>query len=536
MLARWPIRYKLFFGVVTLSLIVALLAFSGFRGVYAYRTLASTITHRAAEMPSASELTQAVHELRFSFKRVGLPRDIPSLADSQPGYMQYEFRNNLTAVRNALDKYKKHLTSEQGNLDPRIGDLAKERGTVQEIERSLETIDRLHHQEDWVFDQVQYDLLGDEIERLYQASSELPAHLQRRMSAFRDEVRGQYRIWIVMTWAASILAAVMMITLGALFYVWVVRPLRVLIRSSRCVAGGDFDHRVQIDSHDEMAEMARALNAMTSRFQEIREDLKRQVQQRTKEVVRSEQLASVGFLAAGVAHEINNPLASIAMASESLESRVEDVFEDDALANDPELAAEVDVIKDYLRKIQKEAFRCKGITERLLDFSRMSDVERHDTDMRSLVQDVIDMVQHLGQYRRKHIVFRCERYVSASVNEQEIKQVVLNLITNALDSLEPDGTVEVTLNRTESWAELIVQDNGCGMDEDVLEQLYEPFFTRRRNGQGTGLGLSITYRIVTDHGGSIAAHSDGPGTGSCFRVTLPLTSQEMVHEKVRQVA
>ncbi|MCA9218892.1 MAG: ATP-binding protein [Planctomycetales bacterium] len=134
------------------------------------------------------------------------------------------------------------------------------------------------------------------------------------------------------------------------------------------------------------------------------------------------------------------------------------------------------------------------------------------------------------------MVFRGERYVSASVNDQEIKQVVLNLITNALDSLEPDGTVEVSLNRQENWAELIVQDDGCGMDEEVLEQLYEPFFTRRRNGQGTGLGLSITYRIVTDHGGSITAHSDGPGKGSRFHVTLPLTSQEMVHEKVRQVA
>ncbi len=106
-----------------------------------------------------------------------------------------------------------------------------------------------------------------------------------------------------------------------LSYRWIFRPLRMLIAGSRRVAAGEFGYRIRLDTDDEMAELAKALNDMTARFQEIRDDLDRQVQERTKQVVRSEQLASVGFLAAGVAHEINNPLASIAMCAESLEGR-----------------------------------------------------------------------------------------------------------------------------------------------------------------------------------------------------------------------
>jgi signal transduction histidine kinase len=284
-----------------------------------------------------------------------------------------------------------------------------------------------------------------------------------------------------------------------------------------------------------MADLAGAMNEMTARFQEIRDDLDRQVKQRTKEVVRSEQLASVGFLAAGVSHEINNPLASIAWCAEALEARLHDIlYASPGTATDN--AQELDVLRRYLRRIQDEAFRCKGITEKLLDFSRMGEVERQEADLGQLTRDVIDMVRHLGRYRNKRIEFTPQEVVKARINPQEIKQVVLNLLTNALDSIEPPGIVEVELRRVGECALLRVTDNGCGMTDEVQEHLFEPFFTRRRDGQGTGLGLSIAFRIAADHGGSIQAHSDGPGKGSTFRVTLPLVQQEKAHERRPQAA
>jgi signal transduction histidine kinase len=260
------------------------------------------------------------------------------------------------------------------------------------------------------------------------------------------------------------------------------------------------------------------------------------VKQRTKEVLRSEQLASVGFLAAGVAHEINNPLASIAWCAEALESRLHSILYQEQTPPTDEQNEEVQVLRRYLRRIQDEAFRCKGITEKLLDFSRIGDTERQNADLRELTQDVIDMVRHLGGYRNKRIEFHSRDPVLARVNPREIKQVVLNLITNALDSLEPDGVVEVDVRKERVGAVLCVRDNGCGMTEEVLEHLFEPFFTRRRDGQGTGLGLSIAYRIVVDHGGAIEVHSDGPRKGSTFQVTLPLAQHEETNEKQLQAA
>ncbi|MBC7852869.1 MAG: ATP-binding protein, partial [Pirellulaceae bacterium] len=136
------------------------------------------------------------------------------------------------------------------------------------------------------------------------------------------------------------------------------------------------------------------------------------------------------------------------------------------------------------------------------------------------------MVRHIGDYREKKVEFQCTQHVVAPVNAQEMKQVVLNLITNSLDSLDAGGTVWVELRRIGNQAELLVRDNGCGMSAEVLKHLFEPFYTRRRDGKGTGLGLSITFRIITEHGGTIEPTSGGPKKGSQMRVVLPVVSTD----------
>jgi signal transduction histidine kinase len=339
-----------------------------------------------------------------------------------------------------------------------------------------------------------------------------------------------------MSWVTSFCAVLLLCLLCVLFHLWVFRPLQVLISGSRRVASGEFRHRIRLTSHDEMAELAGAMNDMTARFQEIRDGLDQEVRERTREVVQSERLASVGFLAAGVAHEINNPLAAIAMSADSLVLRVNRLLDDECEQDAEDRQADVEVVDKYLRRIQEESFRCKGITERLLDFSRLGNMEQDETDLHQLASGVIEMLQDLGKYRGKKIVFQCTQRVTAWVNAQEIKQVVLNLITNALDSLDADGTVTVRVRQVGDSAQIVVQDNGCGMTEEVCQHLFEPFFTRRRDGTGTGLGLSITYRIVTDHGGRIEAHSDGPGRGSTLRVTLPVRPTDEQEKRVQKAA
>jgi signal transduction histidine kinase len=152
----------------------------------------------------------------------------------------------------------------------------------------------------------------------------------------------------------------------------------------------------------------------------------------------------------------------------------------------------------------------------------MGDVERNDADLVQLVQGVLEMVQTLGKYKNKQVILVPGDPVIAQVNAQQLKQVVLNIVTNGLDSVEGTGTVKVEVRRRGDQAELLFTDNGCGMTPEILEHLFEPFFTRSRSGHGTGLGLSIVYSIVADHDGHIEATSQGPGRGSQFRVTLPL--------------
>jgi two-component system, NtrC family, sensor kinase len=529
MFRKWPIRAKLLVGLSLLVLVVATLAGSALVSTYSYRNLVNSLSWRVSELPVAADLSRHVGELRITLSelrglRVSTFDD--THRDQVPIRVQicrYKFRDKLNDVKETLARYRNQLDHEQ-QAEMRMADIQQERLTAGNIALALNKVNEANRDEDWMFDEVKVNWLDVELENLQTLAAELPSHLHKKLYFFADEVRGQYRMLINGTWATTITAILLFAVFMHLFYRWIFLPLRILVAGSRRVAGGEFDYRIHLATNDEMSELGEAMNSMTSRFQAIRDDLDRQVQERTKQVVRAEQMATVGLLAAGVAHEINNPLASIAMCAESLETRMRDTLN---LKNEQHA-----VVANYLQMIQTEAFRCKEITEKLLDFSRIGPVRRQNTDLGELIQGVVDMVGHIGKYQKKHIEFKRGETVIASVSAQEIKQVVLNLLTNALDSLDDDGTVRIGLAVREENAEMTVIDNGCGMEADVLKHIFEPFFTRRRGGQGTGLGLSISYRIVSDHGGNIEGFSAGTGRGATFRVRLPLyLSPQQLHKE-----
>jgi signal transduction histidine kinase len=445
-------------------------------------------------------------------------------------WQQYHARLDLFCQ--ALQRYREQLASNQLRTDLAINDNSYERSTLHDIDdivRGIKHYDTTDAPDRLLDNKEAISQLGNDVNHLRELTVQLPSYLHDRFRDLASDVRNEYRFAICLAWTTTGLTSILLIAAVQLFRKWIARPLATLVSGSRKVAAGKFDHRIHLDSDDEMRELAESMNDMTARFQEIRDDLDCQVRERTKQVVRSEQLASVGFLAAGVAHEINNPLASIAMCSESLEGRLADLLNHVS----EEHQADRDVVRSYLDMIQKEAFRCKQITEKLLDFSRMGDPERQNTDLRELVDGVIEMIRHLGKYQNKTVVLEGVPVIT-EICPQEMKQVVLNLITNGLDSVESGGTVKVAVRLHDSVAELVVEDDGCGMTDEVRQHLFEPFFTRRRGGQGTGLGLSITYRIVEEHGGQIVPHSDGPGKGSRFVVSIPLRRAN--HRPRKQIA
>jgi signal transduction histidine kinase len=525
--SHWPIRNKLRLGLGLFAVSVLTLFGSACYGIYAYRSLVKSLSARSAELPLADKLRDHVANLHEMLNQMQDRQNLEDLFENSPAkaqdatFLWQHYHAELDSFCQALARYREQLDSNRARTDLAIADDDGERKTLAEIDTVVAHIKKYDTSDapDWLLDnkEVVSQLRGD-VDRLHELAVKLPSYLHDRFRDLASDVRNEYRFAIGLAWTTTILTTALLIAAVQLFRKWIARPIATLVSGSRKVAAGDFNHRIGLDSDDEMRELAESMNDMTSRFQEIRDDLDSQVRERTKQVVRSEQLASVGFLAAGVAHEINNPLASIAMCSESLEGRLSELLEH--VSEDHR--GDRDVIRNYLDMIQKEAFRCKQITEKLLDFSRMGDPERQNTDLRELVDGVIEMIRHLGKYQNKNVILRDGGPVIAEICAQEMKQVVLNLITNALDSIDSGGAVIIALRQRDNNAELVVEDNGCGMSDEVRQHLFEPFFTRRRGGQGTGLGLSITYRIVEEHHGQIIPHSDGPGKGSRFTVLLPL--------------
>jgi len=239
----------------------------------------------------------------------------------------------------------------------------------------------------------------------------------------------------------------------------------------------------------------------------------------------SERAATVGFMAAGVAHEINNPLSIISGYAELI---LRQLVRSD---HDPASLAEA---AQGLRIIRDEAFRCKEITQKLLSLATAAARRHEPVSLGRVAQDVAEMVRGLKRFSDRRVVLAIDEppgRLSVLGNRNEIKQVLLNLTVNALEATQPHrGEVRVQVRRPgEAWVELIVSDNGRGMTHRVLERVFEPFFSAKRSPRGgehgTGLGLSITRTIVDSHGGEIHAESEGPGRGSRFIVRLPATPE-----------
>ena len=233
-------------------------------------------------------------------------------------------------------------------------------------------------------------------------------------------------------------------------------------------------------------------------------------------VARAEKLAAVGRLAAGVVHEINNPLATISACAEALESRVnEGAFEGTEALED---------LREYLGLIRSEAFRCKNITMGLLDFSRTRSSGRTPVDLGEVVDAAARLLSH--QKRGRGISFDIHRAASlpsVSGDPGQLQQVIIALATNAVDAMPNGGQLTITTKGNGKSVLIEVTDTGFGIAPENVAKIFEPFFTTKEVGKGTGLGLAVCYGILTEHGGSLDVQST-PGVGTTFTISLPAIS------------
>ena len=512
---QWPLRIKLFMGMgLVLGMILVLLAGSIF-GLHGFHSSNLKLTDQLRELGASSRLLGTVVQIEGSrgetaLDRTVLKRQVLDARDALKEYC-YQLRGNVSRG-NRFD-IQDELTL-AFKIDDDLTSLLTQLSPGETVEPMLPGTRALSKDLDTASLGAPLTL-ARRIDRLNQHVMMLPGILHRDFFQVLDSSRGQFESSRAIVWFSAITALALLAGLMVVVNRWILYPVRLLHRGVKRVARGDFDYTIELHSGDEMQSLAEAFNDMTVQIRETYQNLESQVEVRSRQLVRSERLAGVGFLAAGVAHEINNPLASIAFCSEALERRLSQILPTAS-------SADAKGVEQYLRMIQEEAFRCKRITEKLLDFSRCGEINRERTDIVGLVQDVVEMVQHMGKYRGKQIIFQPREAVLAFADAQEIKQVVLNLVVNALDCMEVGGVLRIDVRYNHGLAELVFTDDGCGMTSEVLENIFEPFFTRRKEGKGTGLGLSISHRIISQHGGEISANSPGEGLGATFVVRLPI--------------
>ncbi|HEX3355929.1 MAG TPA: HAMP domain-containing sensor histidine kinase [Tepidisphaeraceae bacterium] len=353
-------------------------------------------------------------------------------------------------------------------------------------------------------------MLGD----MHQIASNCHEFIQSSQAAATQRL--QTTIWVMGGLSLAAIVGALLVTVSQ--YRLVIWPLKKLRLGVKNVTAKQFAARVEVRGDAEFSELAGEFNTMASQLEDLYRTLEAKVAEKSKELVRSERLASVGFLAAGVAHEINNPLSIISGYAElSLKCLL------DSPDNDPQSIADA---AQALRIIRDESFRCKEITEKLLSLTKSGTRNKEPFSLAQLAEEVTGMIRGLQTYRDRRVLLGMEQGEPLTVygNANEIKQVLLNLTINALEATPPrDGEVRVAAKRVNEWVELEVVDNGRGMAAEVVDHVFEPFFTAKRgvSEPGTGLGLSISHAIIESHGGQVRASSAGVGQGSRFVIRLP---------------
>jgi len=319
------------------------------------------------------------------------------------------------------------------------------------------------------------------------------------------------------------------VSVGWLLRRLIYRPLGDLARGAERLASGNFDQPIPERSDDEFGRLARSTNTMMAALKVSRQELEdwvrtlgERVKERTEElrlaeaeVARSEKLAAIGQLAAGIAHELNNPLTGVLTFTSLMRQKMPAGSQD---------AEDLDLVI-------RETRRCASIIRRLLDFAREKPPEKSEVDINELALDTIRFVERSAALQQVEITTELDPGLPRlNVDADLVKQVLMNILVNAQQAIEERGriTVRTRLHAERRFAgaqpqpavEIAITDTGCGIAKANLQRIFDPFFTSKEVGKGTGLGLSVSYGIVKAHGGEIEVEST-VGVGSTFRVFLP---------------
>jgi len=288
----------------------------------------------------------------------------------------------------------------------------------------------------------------------------------------------------------------------------IAHPIRELERVTKKIAGGDFSERLVIRGRDELASLAASFNQMELRLQDTLKALEstiEELREKQARLVGAEKLASIGILAAGIAHEINNPLTSILTFSNLL---LESLPPDDPN-------------RERVGIMARETFKARTIVRQLLSFARETPVKKELISINRPVQEIIDSLKSQDSFKDIELKLNLSEDIPEMMGDPvQLGQVVLNLLLNAIHAITPPGEITLSTRSNGRFVEIAISDTGCGIAREDLGRIFDPFFTTKESVKGSGLGLAVSYGIIKKHGGEIEVRST-PGRGSVFTVKLP---------------
>ena len=321
---------------------------------------------------------------------------------------------------------------------------------------------------------------------------------------FTDMKRDTLWTFLLITFAGVIVSFTISYFLGNS----IIRPIKCLVTASHNLASGDLSHRVECKSKDEFAELGSTFNFMAD---SIKERDKKLLEYTKQKIMESERLAIVGKLAAGVAHEINNPLGSILIYSS--------LILEDLPKESPE--------KENLQKIVEQTTRCKKIVRGLLDFSRQTEPEMKQDSIHHVIEDVLSLVKNQSLFLNVKITKKYDLAIpNIMFDKAKIQQVFVNILLNAVEAMKGQGelTIETCYSADKNFINVNFTDTGYGIIKENIKKIFDPFFSASHKPHSTGLGLSISYGIIKKHKGNISVVSK-VGKGSTFIISLPIKEQ-----------
>jgi len=531
-------------------------------GSFAYKELL-TITKRLALVEVADDITNALLEVRRYEKNFLLFKDNESLKELKEylGVLKKNTDNieveivrevgsqNYAAIKEEIAEYERFINNVVDNFKSQeeLQAILIDRG--RKIERRLSgkelqvflvlrryeknliiyknqityetfirTFNAMHPDKDSEI--ARYRVFVDKLYDLYNKEKHTVEEMRataRKIQSFTENMSKKERVKIdsilEMSTRLLLFALLSVVVLGTIvnlkLAMSIVTPLRKLERITNKIANGDFSESIQVTGEDEIASLSISFNQMEEKLRDSMNSLEyaiEKLQEKQAQLVAAEKLASVGILAAGIAHEINNPLTSVLTFS--------NLMLEQCPPDDPR--------HEKLKLMARETERARNIVRQLLSFAKEAPIKLVRIDLNRQINEVVDSLKAQGAFKDIELVVGLSEDIpEMRADPALIGQVILNMLLNAIHAIVPPGRIEIATRHAEGLAEITISDTGRGIPEDHIGKIFDPFFTTKEVNKGTGLGLAVSYGIIKKHGGNIDVTST-LGKGTTFIVKLPV--------------